>query len=101
MGKYRTLVELAQAMGISNDLIYRVRKGERGINGRFIIGATEAFPGYKLDDLFYVSEDWLVKSSNNLREGAPEIKAGSHIPVPPSSHPGDGAMTVIWVSTPL
>jgi len=44
-------------MGISKDLIYRVRKGERGINGRLIIGATRAFPGYKLDDLFYVSED--------------------------------------------
>ena len=29
-GKYRNLVELAQAMGISQDLIYRVRKGERG-----------------------------------------------------------------------
>jgi hypothetical protein len=56
-GKYRNLVELAQTMRISQDLIYRVRKGERGINGRFIIGATRAFPGYKLDDLFYVSED--------------------------------------------
>ena len=56
-GKYQNLVELAQTMGISNDLIYRVRKGERGINGRFIIGAIKAFPGYKLDDLFYVSED--------------------------------------------
>ncbi len=56
-GKYRNLVELAQTMGISQDLIYRVRKGERGIHGRFIIGATRAFPGYKLDDLFYVSED--------------------------------------------
>jgi len=56
-GKYRNLVELAQTMGISNDLIYRVRKGERGIHERFIIGAMKAFPGYKLDDLFYVSED--------------------------------------------
>ena len=56
-GKYRNLVELAQAMGVSYDLIYRVRKGERGIHERFIIGATKAFPGYKLDDLFYVSED--------------------------------------------
>jgi len=55
-GKCRNLVELAQTMGISQDLIYRVRKGERGINQRFI-GATKAFPGYKLDDLFYVSED--------------------------------------------
>ncbi len=56
-GKYRNLAELAQTIGISQDLIYRVRKGERGINGRFIIGATKAFPRYKLDDLFYVSED--------------------------------------------
>ncbi len=56
-GKYRNLAELAQTMEISQDLIYRVRKGKRGINGRFIIGATKAFPGYKLDDLFYVSED--------------------------------------------
>ncbi len=56
-GKYRTLVGLAQAMGISTDLIYRVRKGERGIHERFIIGATKAFPGYKLDDLFYTSKE--------------------------------------------
>jgi len=56
-GKYRNLIELAQTMRISRDLIYRVRKGERGIHERFIIGATKAFPGYKLDDLFYVSED--------------------------------------------
>ena len=56
-GKYRNLVELAQTMEISQDLIYRVRKGERGIHERFIIGATKAFPGYKFDDLFYVSED--------------------------------------------
>jgi len=56
-GKCRNLVELAQTMEISQDLIYRVRKGERAISGRFIIGAIKAFPGHKLDDLFYVSED--------------------------------------------
>jgi len=56
-GKYRSLSELVQAMGISNDLIYSVRRGDRGIHEKFIIGATKAFPGYKLDDLFYVSED--------------------------------------------
>ena len=57
-GKYWTLAELAQTMGISYDLIYRVRKGERGISQKFILGATKAFPEYKLDDLFYVdSED--------------------------------------------
>ena len=53
-GKYRNLVELAQAMGISQNLIYRVRRGKRGIHQKFIIGAIKAFPGYKLDDLFYV-----------------------------------------------
>ena len=56
-GRYRNLAELAQTMEISQDLIYCVRRGERGINGRFIIGAMKAFPGYKLDDLFYVSKD--------------------------------------------
>jgi len=56
-GKYRNLAKLAQTMGISKDLIYSVRRGERGIHERFIIGATKAFPGYRLDDLFYVSED--------------------------------------------
>ncbi len=44
-------------MGIWQDLIYKGRKGERGINGRFVIGAIKAFLGYKLDDLFYVSEE--------------------------------------------
>jgi len=56
-GRYRNVAELAQTMGVSQDLIYSVRRGDRNINGRFIIGATKAFPGYKLDDLFYVSED--------------------------------------------
>ena len=60
-GRYRNLVELVQTMGISQDLIYRVRKGERGISGRFIIRATKAFPKYKLDDLFYVDSE---KSQN-------------------------------------
>jgi len=56
-GKYPNLVELAQTMEISQDLIYRVKKGERGIHERFIVGATKAFPGYKLDDLFYVDSE--------------------------------------------
>ena len=60
-GKYRNLVELAQAMGISKDLIYRVRKGERGTNQKFILGAIEAFPGYKLDALFCIDSE---KSQN-------------------------------------
>ena len=56
-GRYQSLSELVQTMGISYDLFYRVRRGDRSISGRFIIGAIKAFPEYKLDDLFYVSED--------------------------------------------
>jgi len=56
-GRYQSLPELARTMGISQDLIYSVRRGDRGIHERFIIGAIKAFPGYKLDDLFYVLED--------------------------------------------
>ena len=54
-GKYRSLTELARVMGISGGYIYKVRQGKRSINQKFIIGAIKAFPGYKLDDLFYVA----------------------------------------------
>ena len=54
---YLSLVEVAQAMGISRSQIYRVRQGKRTINEKFIIGAVNAFPGYRLDDLFYVVPD--------------------------------------------
>jgi len=37
-GKYPNLVELAQTMEISQDLIYRVRKSERGVHEKFIMG---------------------------------------------------------------
>lgn len=53
--KYTDLSELAQAMGVHPSQIYRVRQGMRPINEKFIIGAVKAFPGYKLDDLFYVA----------------------------------------------
>jgi len=66
-GKYRGLPELARAMEISYDTVYRVKRGERGIHERFIIGALKAFPEYKLDYLFYV-EGRPVNSSNNLPE---------------------------------
>ena len=56
-GKYGRLPELAQAMGISKAQIYRVKEGKRSINESFIIGAIKAFPGYKLDDLFYVAPE--------------------------------------------
>jgi len=53
-GKYTNLTELAQAMGISVSQIYRVRQGKRPINEKFITGIMKAFPGHKLDDLFYI-----------------------------------------------
>ncbi len=56
-GKYRTIAELLKVMRISYDLFYRVRKGDRGIHERFIIGALKAFPEYKFEDLFYISGD--------------------------------------------
>jgi len=54
---YSSLVEVARAMGISNSQIYRVKHGKRTINEKFIIGALKAFPGHRLDDLFYVAPD--------------------------------------------
>ena len=55
-GKYENLKELARVMGISLAQVYRVREGKRDIGEKFIIGAVKAFPGYKLDDLFYVPD---------------------------------------------
>ena len=50
----RNLTQLAEAMGIAPSQVYRVLEGKRGISRKFIIGAVKAFPGYKLDELFYV-----------------------------------------------
>jgi hypothetical protein len=55
IGKYRSLSDLPRAVGLSPAQVYRVRQGKRNINQKFILGAVKAFPGYKLDDLFYVS----------------------------------------------
>ena len=52
--KYGNLSKLARAMGIAPSQVYRVRRGQRSINEKFIIGAVRAFPGYSLDALFYV-----------------------------------------------
>ena len=52
--RYKNLSEMARAMGIAPSQVYRVRNGERPINEKFILGAVRAFPGYSLDDLFYV-----------------------------------------------
>ena len=51
---YNGLPELAGAMELSLSQLYRVRSGERGINRKFIIGASKAFPGHTLDELFYI-----------------------------------------------
>ena len=58
--RYKNLSELAQALGISVSQIYRVREGKRNINQKFIIGAMRAFPGYALNDLFYLAPDGQV-----------------------------------------
>ncbi len=52
-GKYHNLSDLAHAMGLSISQVYRVREGKRGINEKFIVGAKQAFPEYRLDELFY------------------------------------------------
>ena len=56
-GSYKSLSELAQAMGISVSQIYRVKEGKRRINQKFIIGAIKAFPEHKFDDLFYLAPE--------------------------------------------
>ncbi len=55
--RYTGLPELARAMEISVSQIYRVRQGKRPVSEKFINGAIKAFPGYNLDDLFYVAPD--------------------------------------------
>ena len=57
-----TSPQIVEVIGHSSVFDYVELWGEnillgRGIHERFIIGATKAFPRYKLDDLFYVSED--------------------------------------------
>lgn len=52
-GIYKNITELARVMGISRAQAYRVRKGQRQINERFIVGALRAFPEYRLEELFY------------------------------------------------
>lgn len=55
-GEYSNLSELAKAMGIAVSQIYRVRRGKRRINEKFIIGAMRAFPGYQVGELFYIAQ---------------------------------------------
>jgi len=55
--RYENITRLAQAMEMSVAHVYNVRRGIRGINEKFIVGAVKAFPEYKLDVLFYVGEE--------------------------------------------
>jgi len=56
-GRYRSLSELAKVMEISVSQVYRVYQGKRHINEKFIIGAINAFPQHKLDELFYLAPE--------------------------------------------
>ena len=75
-GRYSNLSELAQAMGISVSQVYRVRKGQKLISEKFIIGAIEAFPEYKLDDLFYVALRQIVKGDKPTLRSKAMLRIG-------------------------
>ena len=51
---FGTNAELAQAMGIDQSLISRIRSGERPVTRAFIVGALRAFPDKVFEDLFTV-----------------------------------------------
>ena len=82
-GRYKNLSELAQAIGISAAQLYRVREGTRNIDQKLITGAMRAFPGYKLDDLFYLAPDEQVatQSTQGLvgsKEGVEDMGGGGN-----------------------
>ncbi len=92
-GSYSSLSELARAMGITLSQLYRVRQGKRGINQQFIIGAVKAFPGYKLDDLFYVAPRG---GQNGRRLGMSRKRAKQIVKRSPASlKPAPGGMLTI------
>ena len=72
-GKYKNIKELARAMGVSWQHVYKVRKDKCRVNQKFIIGATKAFPGYKLDDLFYVVPEE-SQSERGAQKDCPHFK---------------------------
>ena len=64
-GNHKNLTELARVMGVSVSQVYRVRNGERRINEKFIIGAIKAFPGHRMEELFYFAPEpaeWSLSS---------------------------------------
>ena len=52
-GRYRSLSELAQVMGIPVSQIYRLHQGKSSINRKFIIKAIEAFLEREIGEIFY------------------------------------------------
>jgi len=69
-GHYRNLSELAQTMGISVSQVYRVREGKRRINQKFIVGAIQAFPNSKLDELFYLAPELPTVANTDCKCGS-------------------------------
>jgi len=70
--KYASVAALARAMGLSVSQLYRVREGKRKINQKFIVGALQAFPDLRMDQLFYVrhaadDRPILIKSDSLLQ----------------------------------
>ncbi len=57
-GYYRSLTQLAHAMGISVSQVCRVRSGKRNINQTFIIGALSAFQQFSFGELFYLAREF-------------------------------------------
>ena len=55
-------------MGIPVSLACWVREGECSVNQKFIAGAIKAFPGYKLDDLFYLAPELSTTDKLNIGE---------------------------------
>jgi len=47
--------ELADILGLSPSYVYRIKLGQRGIGGKFIVAVLQAFPG-KFEDMFYLSD---------------------------------------------
>lgn len=57
---YRTMRDLARAMGVHESMLTRVRQGKFGITHRFITGARRAFPDKTLDELFPVENEQAI-----------------------------------------
>jgi hypothetical protein len=51
-----TIKQLSLAMGLTTGALYQVQRGSRSIGAKFIRAATQAFPEYPLDALFYDEE---------------------------------------------